>query len=167
MLNHIVIMGRLTRDPELRRTGSGVAVASFSLAVDRDFAPKDGGERETDFIDCVAWRQTGEFVSKYFTKGRMAVVSGRLQIRSGTDKDGNKRRSAEVVADNVYFGDSKRDNDGGNSSYSGNAYGGNSYGGNAYSAPAPAPSYGGYTAPASAPASDFAMLEDDDAQLPF
>ena len=167
MLNHIVIMGRLTRDPELRRTGSGVAVASFSLAVDRDFAPKDGGERETDFIDCVAWRQTGEFVSKYFTKGRMAVVSGRLQIRSWTDKDGNKRRSAEVVADNVYFGDSKRDNDGGNSSYSGNAYGGNSYGGNAYSAPAPAPSYAGYTAPASAPASDFAMLEDDDAQLPF
>ena len=147
--------------------GSGIAVASFSLAVDRDFAPKDGGERETDFIDCVAWRQTGEFVSKYFTKGRMAVVSGRLQIRSWTDKDGNKRRSAEVVADNVYFGDSKRDNDGGNSSYSGNAYGGNSYGGNAYSAPAPAPSYGGYTAPASAPASDFAMLEDDDAQLPF
>ena len=167
MLNHIVIMGRLTRDPELRRTGSGVAVTSFSLAVDRDFAPKDGGERETDFIDCVAWRQTGEFVSKYFAKGRMAVVSGRLQIRSWTDKDGNKRRSAEVVADNVYFGDSKRDNDGGNSSYSGNAYGGNSYGGNVSSAPAPAPSYGGYTAPASAPASDFAMLEDDDAQLPF
>ena len=167
MLNHIVIMGRLTRDPELRRTGSGVAVTSFSLAVDRDFAPKDGGERETDFIDCVAWRQTGEFVSKYFTKGRMVVVSGRLQIRSWTDKDGNKRRSAEGVADNDYFGDSKRDNDGGNSSYSGNAYGGNSYGGNAYSAPAPAPSYGGYTAPASAPASDFAMLEDDDAQLPF
>ena len=97
----------------------------------------------------------------------MAVVTGRLQIRNWQDKEGNKRRSAEVVADNVYFGDSKRDNDGGNSSYSGNAYGGNSYGGNAYSAPAPAPSYGGYTAPASAPASDFAMLEDDDAQLPF
>ena len=160
MLNHIVIMGRLTRDPELRRTGSGVAVTSFSLAVDRDFAPKDGGERETDFIDCVAWRQTGEFVSKYFAKGRMAVVSGRLQIRSWTDKDGNKRRTAEVVADNVYFGDSKRDSEGGNSSYGGNTYGGNSYS-------APAPSYGGYTAPASAPASDFAMLEDDDAQLPF
>ena len=167
MLNHIVVMGRLVRDPELRRTGSGIAVASFSVAVDRDFGKNENGERETDFIDCVAWRQTGEFVSKYFTKGRMAVVSGRLQIRSWTDKDGNKRRSAEVVADNVYFGDSKRDNDGGNSSYSGNAYGGNSYGGNAYSAPAPAPSYGGYTAPASAPASDFAMLEDDDAQLPF
>ena len=165
MLNRIILMGRLTRDPELRRTGSGTAVTSFSLAVDRDFAPKDGGERETDFIDCVAWRQTGEFVSKYFTKGRMAVVSGRLQIRSWTDKDGNKRRSAEVVADNVYFGDSKRDSEGGSSSYGGNAYGGNSYGSNTYNAPAS--SYGGYTAPASAPASDFAMLEDDDAQLPF
>ena len=158
MLNHITIMGRLTRDPELRRTGSGIAVASFSLAVDRDYSPKDGGERETDFIDCVAWRQTGEFVSKYFTKGRMAVVSGRLQIRSWTDKEGNKRRTAEVVADNVYFGDSKRDDQGG-SSYSGNSYG--NYG----SAPA-APAYGGYSAP-SAPASDFAMLDDDDAQLPF
>jgi len=158
MLNHITIMGRLTRDPELRRTGSGIAVASFSLAVDRDYSPRDGGERETDFIDCVAWRQTGEFVSKYFTKGRMAVVSGRLQIRSWTDKDGNKRRTAEVVADNVYFGDSKRDDQGG-SSYSGNSYG--NYG----SAPA-APAYSGYSAP-SAPASDFAMLDDDDAQLPF
>ena len=158
MLNHITIMGRLTRDPELRRTGSGVAVASFSLAVDRDFGKNENGERETDFIDCVAWRQTGEFVSKYFTKGRMAVVSGRLQIRSWTDKDGNKRRTAEVVADNVYFGDSRRDGEGG-----GNAFGGNTYG----SAPA-APSFGGYSAPAaSAPASDFAMLDDDDAQLPF
>ena len=165
MLNHIVIMGRLVRDPELRRTGSGVAVASFRVAVDRDFAPKDGGERKADFIDCVAWRQTGEFISKYFAKGRMIVVDGRLEMRDWTDKDGNKRRTAEVVADNVYFGDSKRDNDGGNSSYGGNAYGGNSYGSNAYSAPAP--SYGGYSAPASAPASDFAMLEDDDAQLPF
>ena len=167
MLNHITIMGRLTRDPELRRTGSGIAVASFTLAVDRDYSPKDGGERETDFIDCVAWRQTGEFVSKYFTKGRMAVVSGRLQIRNWNDKDGNKRRSAEVVADNVYFGDSKRDDQGGSSSFGGNAYGGNSYGGG-YSAPAPAAGgFGGYAAPASAPASDFAMLEDDDAQLPF
>ena len=170
MLNHIVIMGRLTRDPELRRTGSGIAVASFSLAVDRDFSPKDGGDRECDFIDCVAWRQTGEFVSKYFTKGRMAVVSGRLQIRSWTDKDGNKRRTAEVVADNVYFGDSKRDNDNGGSSYGGNSsYGGKSYGGNngGYSAPANNNNYGGYNAPASAPTSDFAMLDDDDAQLPF
>ena len=175
MLNHITIMGRLVRDPELRRTGSGVAVASFTVAVDRDFGGRDGGEKETDFIDCVAWRQTGEFVSKYFTKGRMIVVSGRLQIRSWTDKDGNKRRTAEVVADNCYFGDSKRDGDSG-SSYGGNTYGGNAYGnsygnnnnyggGNAYNAPAP--SYGGYSAPASAPASDFAMLEDDDAQLPF
>ena len=109
MLNHITIMGRLTRDPELRRTGGGTAVTSFTVAVDRDFSPKD--EKETDFIDCVAWRQTGEFVSKYFTKGRMAVVSGRLQIRAWTDKDGNKRRSAEVVADNVYFGDSRRNGD--------------------------------------------------------
>ena len=169
MLNHITIMGRLTRDPELRRTGSGIAVASFTVAVDRDFGGRDGGEKETDFIDCVAWRQTGEFVSKYFTKGRMIVVSGRLQIRSWTDKDGNKRRTAEVVADNCYFGDSKRDNDGG-SSYGGNTYGGNSYGNNNYggnSYGSPAPGYGGYSAPASAPASDFAMLEDDDAQLPF
>ena len=164
MLNHIVIMGRLTRDPELRRTGSGIAVASFTVAVDRDFGGRDGGEKETDFIDCVAWRQTGEFVSKYFTKGRMIVVSGRLQIRSWTDKDGNKRRTAEVVADNCYFGDSKRDSDSG-SSYGGNTYGGNSYG-NAYSAPS-GNNYGGYSAPAGAPASDFAMLDDDDAQLPF
>ncbi len=164
MLNHITIMGRLTRDPELRRTGSGIAVASFTVAVDRDFGGRDGGEKETDFIDCVAWRQTGEFVSKYFTKGRMIVVSGRLQIRSWTDKDGNKRRTAEVVADNCYFGDSKRDSEGG-SSYGGNTYGGNSYGANTYSAPTP--SYGGYAAPSGAPASDFAMLDDDDAQLPF
>ena len=164
MLNHITIMGRLTRDPELRRTGSGIAVASFTVAVDRDFGGRDGGERETDFIDCVAWRQTGEFVSKYFTKGSMIVVSGRLQIRSWNDKDGNKRRTAEVVADNVYFGESKRGNE--SSSYSGgNSYGGNSYGGNSYATPAP--SYGGYAAPAGNPASDFAMLDDDDAQLPF
>ena len=173
MLNHIVIMGRLTRDPELRRTGSGIAVASFSVAVDRDFGGRDGGEKETDFIDCVAWRHTGEFVSKYFSKGSMIVVSGRLQIRSWTDKEGNKRRTAEVVADNVYFGESKRNADSG-SSYGGNTYGGNSYGGNpyggnssSYGAPAPAGGFGGYAAPASAPASDFAMLEDDDAQLPF
>ena len=111
MLNHITIMGRLTKDPELRRTGSGVAVTSFTVAVDRDIANKDTGERETDFIDCVAWRGTGEFVDKHFKKGSMAVVSGRLQIRGWTDKDGNKRRNAEVVADNVYFGDSKKDSD--------------------------------------------------------
>ena len=166
MLNHITIMGRLPRDPELRRTGSGIAVASITLAVDREFSPKAGGERETDYIDCVAWRQTGEFVSKYFTKGRMAVVSGRLQIRNWNDKEGNKRRSAEVVADNVYFGDSRREDQGG-ASFGGNAYGGNSYGGG-YGAPAPAAGgFGGYAAPTGAPASDFAMLDDDDAQLPF
>ena len=150
MLNHIVIMGRLTRDPELRRTGSGVAVTSFTVAVDRDFGGKEGGERETDFIDCVAWRQTGEFVSKYFTKGRMAVVSGRLQIRNWTDKEGNKRRTAEVIADNVYFGDSKRDGEGAP----------------AFGAAPAAPAFGGYSAPSS-PASDFAMLDDGDATLPF
>lgn len=110
MLNHIVLMGRLTRDPELRRTGSGVAVASFTLAVDRDYRPENG-ERDVDFINIVAWRSTAEFVSRYFSKGRMAVVSGRLQIRNWTDTEGSKRRSAEVVADNIYFGDSKRDSD--------------------------------------------------------
>ena len=145
MLNHITIMGRLTRDPELRRTGSGVAVASFTVAVDRDIANKETGEKETDFIDCVAWRQTGEFVSKYFTKGRVIVVSGRLQIRSWNDKDGNKRRTAEVVADNCYFGDSK------------------SEGGNVTPT---VPASGGFTPP-SEPVSQFTMLDDDDAQLPF
>lgn len=107
MLNHIVIMGRLTRDPELRHTQSNVAVTSFSVACDRDFKAK-GGEKETDFIDVVAWRNTAEFVSKYFSKGRMAVVEGRLQIRPYTDREVNKRTAAEVIADNVYFGDSKR-----------------------------------------------------------
>ena len=149
MLNHITLMGRLVRDPELRRTGSGVAVASFRIAVDRDYSPKDGGERKADFIDCVAWRQTGEFISKYFAKGRMIVVDGRLEMRDWTDKDGNKRISAEVIVENAYFGDSKRD---------GEAGGGYS---------APAGNFGGYSAPTAAPASDFAMLEDDDAQLPF
>lgn len=109
MLNHITIMGRMTRDPELRRTDSGIPVASFTVAVDRDFSNKQSGEKETDFIDCVAWRGTGEFVDKYFNKGSMIVVSGRLQIRPWTDKEGNKRRSAEVVADNVYFGEGKKD----------------------------------------------------------
>ncbi len=108
MLNHITLMGRLTRDPELRYTQSGTAVASFSIAVDRDFGSRDGSERQTDFIDIVAWRHTGEFVSKYFAKGSMCVVSGRLQIRDWQDKDGNKRRTAEVVAENVYFGESKK-----------------------------------------------------------
>lgn len=141
MLNHIVIMGRVVRDPELRRTGSGVAVASFTVAVDRDFTGKNGGEKETDFIDCVAWRNTGEFVGKYFTKGSMIVVSGRLQIRAWNDKDGNKRRTAEVVADNVYFGDSKRGADNASA----------------------VPNYGGYDTPSQ----DYAQITDDDAQLPF
>ena len=165
MLNRIIIMGRLVRDPELRNTQSGIAVTSFTLAVDRDFKSRDSGEKSTDFIDVVAWRQTAEFVCKYFTKGRMAVAEGRLQIREWKDRDGNNRRSAEVVADNVYFGDSKRDAEGAGS-YTGGGYAPASY---APAAPAggysPAPSY---AAPAAgAPASDFAMLEDDDPQLPF
>lgn len=110
MLNKIFIMGRLTRDPELRRTQNGTAVAGFALAVDRDYKNADG-TKETDFIEVVAWRSSAEFVSKYFAKGRMAVVEGRLQIRDWQDKDGNKRRNAEVVADNVYFGDSKKEGD--------------------------------------------------------
>ena len=154
MLNHIVLMGRLTRDPELRRTGGGIAVASFTLAVDRDYAAQ-GAERETDFVDIVAWRSTAEFVSKYFTKGRMAVLSGRLQIRNWQDKDGNKRRSAEVVANDVYFGDSKRD---------GAAPGGFDQSIPSYAA-APAPA--SYAAPANGGASDFAMLDDNDPELPF
>lgn len=108
MLNKCFLLGRMTKDPEIRRTNGGTAVTSFTLAVDRDF--KTNGEKETDFIDVVAWRNTAEFVSKYFSKGRMAIVEGRLQIRNWTDKNGNKRRTAEVVADNVYFGDSKREN---------------------------------------------------------
>ena len=137
MLNHITIMGRLTRDPELRRTGSGTAVTSFTVACDRDFSKE--GEKETDFIDCVAWSKTGEFVNKYFKKGSVVIVAGRLQIRAWTDKEGNKRRTAEVVADNVYFGDSKKDGSDANA---------------------------GYAAPA-APAQDFSTIDDEDAQLPF
>ena len=180
MLNHIVLMGRLTRDPELRRTGSGIPVTTFTLAVDRDFGNnRETGEKETDFIDIVTWRTTAEFVSKYFTKGRMAVVSGRLQIRNWNDKDGNKRRSAEVVADNVYFGDSKRDSapggfdqSYGQPSYQQPTYGGGSYGGQSYGGYNSQPAYGapsyGQSAPApAAPVSDFAMLEDDDSELPF
>ena len=147
MLNRIILMGRLTRDPELRRTQSGAAVTSFSVAVDRDFKSQSG-EKETDFIDCVAWRNTAEFVCQYFTKGRMAVVEGRLQLRDWQDKDGNKRRSAEVVADNVYFGDSKRDGAG--------VPGGEPHAGSGYAAPAK----GG------AP-SAFAEIEEEDGELPF
>ena len=160
MLNKIILMGRLTRDPELRHTQTGTAVASFSLAVDRDFKDKATGDRTTDFIDVVAWRQTGEFVSRYFTKGRMAVVEGRLQMRDWTDKDGNKRRSAEVVADNVYFGDSKRDGEGGGYD---RGFGQGGYAAGGYSAPA-APS--GYGAPP-ADGDQFAELSDDDGELPF
>lgn len=138
MLNHINIMGRLTRDPELRRTGSGVAVASFTIACDRDFG--NNGEKETDFVDIVAWRNTAEFVDKYFSKGRMAVVSGRLQIRGWTDKDGNKRKNAEIVADNVYFGDSKSDNSNQNN---------------------------GFTGFVKADKGNFAPIEEPDAELPF
>ena len=166
MLNHIVIMGRLARDPELRHTQSGTPVASFRLAVDRDFKDKNTGERATDWIDVVAWRGTGEFVSRYFSKGRMAVVEGRLQIREWTDKEGNRRTTAEVVADNVYFGDSKRDGDGGYGDRSG-VYGG-SYGDRGGS-------YGGRPSAPSAPADygipsggdQFSDLADDDGELPF
>ena len=169
MLNHIVIMGRLARDPELRHTQTGTPVASFRLAVDRDFKDKNTGERATDWIDVVAWRQTGEFVSRYFSKGRMAVVEGRLQIREWTDKEGNRRTTAEVVADNVYFGDSKRD--GGGSYGGGSGYGdrGGSYGGGSYGGGRPAPS-----APSAPPdygipsgGDQFSELADDDGDLPF
>ncbi len=108
MLNKIAVMGRLTRDPELRRTQNGNAVTAFTIACDRDFKSQSG-EKETDFLDIVAWRNTAEFVSKYLAKGRMAIVEGRLQIRDWTDREGGRRKSAEIVADNVYFGDSKRE----------------------------------------------------------
>lgn len=154
MLNKIVIMGRLTRDPDLRYTQSQTPVASFTLAVDRDFSDKETGERQTDFIDCVAWRQTGEFVDKYFEKGRMAVVVGRLQLRDWTDRDGNKRRSAEVVADSVYFGDSKKSSDGDAAN-----------GGTTERRRDSGTSTGGY--PASDYGSKFSEVEDDDGDLPF
>lgn len=142
MLNHITIMGRLTRDPEYRTTPAGLSVANFSVAVDRDF-PGQSGEKETDFIDCVAWRKTAEFVTKYFTKGSLIVVSGRLQIRSWKDKDGNPRRTAEIIADNVYFGGSK---------------------GAETSSRQDAPA--SYTSPP-VPAANFAPLDGPDEQLPF
>ena len=160
MLNHIVIMGRLTRDPELRSTQSGVSVASFTVAVDRDFGGRDGGERQTDFIDCVAWRQTGEFVSRYFHKGSMIVVSGRLQSRKWQDREGNNRTSWEITADNVYFGESRasaNNSSGGNFSRDDNSYSNSG-------------SYGSYDSgrQSSAPApSAFAELDDGDGELPF
>lgn len=148
MLNKIIIMGRLARDPELRRTQSGVSVTSFRIACDRDFKSQSG-EKETDWIDVVAWRNTAEFVSKYFTKGRMAIVEGRLQTRDWTDKDGNKRTAVEVVADNVYFGDSKRDGQGGG-----------------YDAPSYAPPADRGYAPA-AGGNQFAEIDEEDGDLPF
>ena len=153
MLNHIVIMGRLTRDPELRTTQAGVSVTSFTVAVDRDFGGRDGGERQTDFIDCVAWRSTGEFVSKYFHKGSMMVVSGRLQSRKWQDREGNNRTSWEINADNVYFGESRRDGDSSRDSYSNNTYS-SSYDSGRSSAPAPA-------------SNTFVELDDGDGELPF
>ncbi len=160
MLNRIIIMGRLVRDPELRTTQSGTPVTSFTLAVDRDFKSRDSGEKSTDFIDVVAWRQTAEFVCKYFTKGRMAVAEGRLQIREWKDRDGNNRRTAEVVADNVYFADSKRDAESAGSYTGSPAYGSApAYGGSG--------SYGGGYAPASSEPSGFAEIDDQDGDLPF
>lgn len=146
MLNRIIIMGRLTRDPELRRTNNGTVVTSFSLAVERDYKDAASGQRATDFIDVVAWRHTGEFVAQYFSKGQMAAVEGRLQMRDWQDRDGNKRRSAEVVADNVYFAGSRRDSDSQGSSYS---------------------SAGSGYAPPASQGDAFAELTDDDEDLPF
>ena len=148
MLNHITITGRLVRDPELRTTQSGVSVTSFTLAVDRDFKSQSG-EKSVDFIDVVAWRNTAEFVCKYFGKGRMAVADGRLQIREWKDKDGNSRRSAEVVASSVYFGDSKRDGASGDSPPP-------------YGDPAPGQCGSGYGEP-----TGFAEIDDNDGDLPF
>ena len=162
MLNRIILMGRLTRDPELRQTQSGASVANFSLAVDRDFKDKQTGEKTTDFIDIVAWRSSAEFVSRFFTKGRMAVVEGRLQLRDWTDRDGNKRRTAEVIADNVYFGDSKRDAEAGGYAAPSGGFGAPAGG---YAPPPAAPS-GGYSAPMGG-GDQFAELSDDDGELPF
>ena len=155
MLNHITIMGRLVADPELRTTPGGVAVATVRLAVDRDFKNKQTGEKETDFINVVAWRQTAEFISRYFTKGRMAVVEGRLQIRPYTDRDGNKRTAAEVVAENFYFGDSRRDGDNGGS-----------YAPSSYSS-APAQPASQYAAPGADDDQFSELVDDDDGDLPF
>ena len=155
MLNQIVLMGRLTRDPELRHTQSGIAVASFTIAVDRQYNSREGGDRQTDFIDCVAWRGAGENISRFFTKGQMIAVTGRLQIRDWTARDGGKRRSAEVIVDNFYFPESKKSREGG-SSYS------------------PAPRYDDYSQPSggyggyqSRGGGDFAELDGDDGDLPF
>ena len=188
MLNVAIIMGRLTRDVELRRTNSGKPVASFTVAVDRDFAP-EGQEKETDFIDCVAWNGTAEFVDKYFKKGSMIVVNGRLQLRNWTDKEGNKRRTAEIVASNVYFGESKKQDQGNQGSFQGQVYQPQSqfqqpqgYGGypqqqypqQGYQQPQynqqgfGGYQQGGYNAPGyQPPQGNFAPIEGDDPHLPF
>ena len=195
MLNQITIMGRFVRDPEVRYTPAQVPVASFTIAVDRDYADKETGKRDTDFIDCVAWRSTAEFISKYFAKGSLCVVTGRLQIRDWIDKEGNRRRNAEVIVDNIYFGESKRreQESGMQNSYTAPAYSAQNanptqapayaaqsyapaaapaYGTQSY-APAAAPAYSAQTyAPAAAPAApaasnEFSALSDDDGDLPF
>ena len=154
-MNHVVLMGRLVRDPELRHTQSGLPVVSFRIAVDRRFGGKDqGGERQADFIDIVAWRHTAEFVQKYFQKGRLIALNGHLQVREWQDKEGNKRYATEVVAENVYFTGEKREGGGGGSGYA-PAFGDKD---------AP-PIDAGYGAPVGA--SDFAELDEDDGDLPF
>lgn len=168
MLNKIFLQGRLVADPELRHTQQGTPVASIRLAVDRDYKSKDPSASNTDFINIVAWRNTAEFVSRYFTKGRMMVVEGRLQMRDYTDRDGNRRVAAEVVANNVYFGDSRRDNQSSGAPYDGAAQGGyNSYG----AAPAAPSNYAppaNFGAPSTGASSNgFAELSDDDGELPF
>ena len=171
MLNDCAFAGRMVRDPELRRTGSGIAVTSFTIAVERD-VPAQDGKRETDFIECVAWREKGEFVAKYFKKGSMVIARGRMQSREWTDKQGNKRRAWELQVEGVYFGGSKKDEEGQTSQRSG--YGQGGHGGNAYPETTAAinrygggGSYGGNYAPPQQPESGFAMLTDDDGQLPF
>ena len=159
MLNHIVVMGRLTRDPEIRYTQSQIPVASFTVAVDRDFSGKDGGEKQTDFINCVAWRSTAEFLQKYFHKGSMAVISGRLQIRQYDDKDGNRRTAAEIVADNVYFGDSKKD--------SGSQQSGSYQAAAPQSSYQPAPARGIDVPAPSYHQQSFTESDADDGELPF
>ena len=152
MLNKVIIMGRLTRDPEIKKVNSDISVCSFSIACDRDIVNKQNNERETDFFDVTAWRSTADFVGKYFGKGRMIVVVGRLQKRNYTDKESNKRSAVDIIAENVYFGDSKRD---------GAPTGGNFSAPPAYSAPT-----GGYSAPVGG-SSDFAEIDEEDGDLPF
>ena len=156
MLNKIFLQGRLVADPELRQTTGGVSVATFRIACDRDFKNRETGERETDFITIVAWRGTADFVSRFFSKGRMAIIEGRLQIRPYTDRDGNKRTAAEVVADNVYFADSqRREGEGGYSTPAGGSY------------PPPTSTAPSYAPPAGVPGNEFGDLVDDDGELPF